>query len=98
VRDGAVSPFELAQRRRPDRALARLVDLEEPGRPSIMTSRAAAKVSPTSAMRPTGSCVSQPKPEARPITHSAPARVLPAPRPPRTSQVVQSSHARSGGS
>ena len=32
MRDGAVSPFELAQRRRPGRALARLVDLEQAGR------------------------------------------------------------------
>ena len=27
--------------------------------------------------------------EREPLTHSAPARVLPAPRPPRMSQVVQ---------
>ena len=30
------------------------------------------------------------RPSAKPLTHSAPARVLPAPRPPSTSQVVQS--------
>ena len=56
--------------------------------PSIITSRTSAKVSPTRAMRPTG-LPSAPRPQARLLTHSAPARVLPAPRPPRISQTVQ---------
>jgi hypothetical protein len=62
-----------------------------PDGPSIITSRAAAKVSPTSAMRATGLSVKPRKPPTSALTHSAPVRVLPAPRPPITSQIVQAS-------
>src|SRR5690606_2855847 len=60
-----------------------------------MTSRAWSIVSPTSATRRArpGSAARAPSTWAR--THSAPARVLPAPRPPMTTQVR---HAPSGGS
>src|SRR6476659_5720808 len=62
--------------------------------PSTMTSRVSRSVSPTSAMRAFGSLMATAR------THSAPARVLPAPRPPRMSHVVHGSplFAKSGGS
>ena len=63
-----------------------------PETPSIITSRASCSVSPTSA---TGDSLSPSDvangvmPCVMPRTHSAPARVLPAPRPHSISQVVQ---------
>ena len=66
-----------------------------PDGPNTITSRASSSVSPTRATRELvpGSPGLPPSTCAR--THSAPARVLPAPRPPRMTQVVQSP---SGGS
>ena len=66
-----------------------------PDVPNTMTSRAWSIVSPTRATRELvpGSPGLPPSTCAR--IHSAPARVLPAPRPPRMTQVVQSP---SGGS
>ena len=57
-----------------------------PETPSTITSRASCSVSPTSAIGPSAASL----PLASFRTHSAPARVLPAPRPPSRSQVVQS--------
>ncbi len=54
-----------------------------PETPSTMTVRASASVSPISAIRASGSA------RAWARTHSAPARVFPAPRPPSINQVVQ---------
>ncbi len=59
-----------------------------------MTSRTAASVSPTSAMRPAPGSAKPGAPVAIPRTHSAPDRVLPDPRPPISSQT---SHGRRGG-
>ena len=53
--------------------------------PSTITARACSIVSPQSAIGPPSSGFL-----ARALTHSAPARVLPEPRPPSISQVVQS--------
>ena len=63
-----------------------------PETPSIITSRTSCSLPPTSAMRCLGEAAS-----AR--THSAPARVLPAPRPPMMSQVTHGAPlgASSGG-
>jgi hypothetical protein len=55
-----------------------------PETPSTITSRVSCSVSPTSAMRLAVFA------SASPLTHSAPARVFPAQRPPRMSQVRQS--------
>jgi hypothetical protein len=95
----ATAPLGHSSRRRlgfhcgrsPKGAVAR-----RPDGPSIITSRTSASVSPTSAMRPTGRAEIPEIPPTRPVTHSALARVLPAPRPPRTSQVCQEP-ASSGG-
>jgi hypothetical protein len=62
---------------------------KSPDGPSTITSRAAAKVSPTSAMRPQPGSAKPGSAMAMPRTHSVPVRVLPAPRPPSTSQIVQ---------
>src|SRR5215467_468671 len=51
--------------------------------PSIMTSRTSAAVGPINAPRPIAA-------RARSLDHSAPARVLPAPRPAMNNQVSQS--------
>jgi len=63
--------------------------------PNTITSRTWSKVSPTSATRRAlpGSSGRAPSTCAR--THSAPARVLPAPRPPMITQLFQ---APAGGS
>ena len=66
-----------------------------PDGPNTITSRACASVSPTRATREQSPASPGPPPSTCARTHSAPARVLPAPRPPRTTQVVQSP---SGGS
>ena len=58
-----------------------------PETPSTITSRTSAAVSPISAMRPSGRIENCARPSASAFTHSAPARVLPAPRPPRISHV-----------
>src|SRR5581483_3616412 len=60
--------------------------VRSPETPSIITSRTSAKVSPTSAIGPAGGG----SPVASARTHSAPARVLPEPRPPRRSHTSQS--------
>jgi hypothetical protein len=63
-----------------------------------MTSRTSAIVSPTSAMRSARRSAKPTIPPTMALTHSAPARVLPAPRPPTMSQVGQGwSAARIGG-
>ena len=59
-----------------------------PDTPSIITARTSASVSPTSAMRACRRWRSAARRAPCARTHSAPARVLPAPRPPRISQVL----------
>ncbi len=87
LRDRAVVPFEPPPRRKPLRPLvARGAPRADRTTPSIITSRTSCSVSPTSAMRAALPLLER---DAA-LTHSAPARVLPAPRPPRISQVVQS--------
>jgi hypothetical protein len=58
-----------------------------PETPSIITSRTSCSVSPTSAIRATGWHANGASPSAWQRTHSAPPRVLPAPRPPIISQL-----------
>src|SRR5690606_13827060 len=60
-----------------------------PDGPSNITSRTSMSVSPTRAMRPyfASFLVKGGKPRTSALTHSAPSRVLPAPRPPSTSHV-----------
>src|SRR5690606_26817636 len=58
--------------------------------PITITSRAWSKVSPTSATRRARPGASGVAPSTWARTHSAPARVLPAPRPPRITQLFQS--------
>jgi hypothetical protein len=69
------------------------MDGEKAG-PSTITLRASAKVSPISAMRREALRAKSGSPSAMPRTHSAPVRVLPAPRPPSMSQVVQGARSR----
>jgi hypothetical protein len=57
-----------------------------PDGPPIITSRASCRVAPIRASRPHRSAMSE--------THDAPARVFPAPRPPRNNHV---DHSPSGG-
>jgi len=59
-----------------------------PDGPSIITSRTSASVSPTRAKRPYLRRVKGDSPCTSAFTHSAPSRVLPAPRPPVTSQMA----------
>jgi hypothetical protein len=59
--------------------------------PSTMTERTSARLAPISAMR------AAPSLRATSLIHSAPARVLPKPRPAQISQVRQISLARSCG-
>jgi hypothetical protein len=88
LRHRARGPDQPAPRRLECRALGPRNPMI-PEMPSIITSRASPKLSATSAMRP-----SRPSPGRSPVasacTHSAPARVLPEPRPPIISQVRQS--------
>ena len=87
-RHRAVRPFaDAGATKSRSAARARLCAARRPETPSIITSRTSCSVSPTSAMRPTARSVYSRSPSASPRTHSAPARVLPAPRPPRMSQV-----------
>jgi hypothetical protein len=65
-----------------------------PDTPSIMTERTWAIDGPTSAMRLAGASASGEIPSAWHLTHSAPQRVLPAPRPPSTSQTRNSAISR----
>ena len=62
---------------------------KSPDTPSIITRRTSWIVSPTSAMRRARTEPSGLRPSALARTHSAPARVLPAPRPPMTSHTRQ---------
>jgi len=66
-----------------------------PDGPKTITSRAWSSVSPTSATARAAPSSNGPGPSTIDLTHSAPARVLPAPRPPMQTQVRQSP---SGGS
>ena len=85
----AIAPFGQTSRRRDASKLGRnrRAIRQMPDTPSIITSRASPSVSATSAIRnsPARAC-----PVASPCTHSAPARVLPEPRPPKISQLRQS--------
>ena len=89
----ATAPFAHSRRRRlgdqTGLGARRAGRPRSPDGPSTITSRTSQWVSPTSAMRPTGSGVKAGSPRARASTHSAPVRVLPLPRPPITAQVVQ---------
>lgn len=87
----ATAPFGHSSRRRVGIHCGRSLRgwiASRPETPSTMTSRTSAIVSPTRAMGETGSAPS--RPSACALTHSAPVRVLPAPRPPRTSHTVHS--------
>ena len=84
----AIAPFGQRSRRR-DTSKAgrwRRAMRQMPEMPSIITSRASPSVSATSAMRKSD-CLPA---DATRCTHSAPARVLPEPRPPISSHVRQS--------
>ncbi len=87
-----IAPFGHSSRRRDGIQSGRSPggdDRKMPAGPSIMTSRASCSVSPTSAMWRCACSAYGPSPIASARTHSAPSRVLPAPRPASTSQVVQ---------
>ena len=64
-------------------------DAKIPLSPKIITSRTCATVSPTSAIRAQRPASRGPAPSTQLRTHSAPARVLPAPRPPMMIQLRQ---------
>ena len=90
--DGAVGPDQpVAARPRAWGARRRGGSPSRPERPSIMTLRTWPMVSPTSAMRCERRSAMGSVSVAWARTHSAPARVLPEPRPPSTSQVCQGS-------
>ncbi len=82
-------PFEPPARRRPDRPLARAhARRAGPRRP-----RSSPRARRARSRRPArcGACACRARDAERRATHSAPARVLPAPRPPSSSQVVHGS-------
>src|SRR6185312_391044 len=79
----ATAPFGQRRRWFDGSYCAPCATASNPDAPSIITARASLKVAPTSAMR-------RMRLARTPLaTHSAPARVLPAPRPPRKSHKRQ---------
>ena len=86
LRHRAVRPFEAAARRNPGRPLVALMHGQQAGH--ALDHHLAGVVLGLADQRDRALLAA--RRSATRLTHSAPARVLPAPRPPSSSQVVQS--------